>query len=111
MKRGGRFWCDGRHGGWDEDEGEEDPDGVDAEYFRECASCGREVNVCLYHRPKVFLCPRCFDEQNTLGKDEARLRGRAREKDRQRKRRERRRIYLARPHERLLWTTEELFGG
>jgi predicted RNA-binding Zn-ribbon protein involved in translation (DUF1610 family) len=107
MRRGGRFYCDGRHEAWDTDEDE----GVEAEYFRECASCGREVNVCLEHRPKVFLCPRCFGEQNALGKDEARQRGRAREKDRQRKRRERRRLCVARPHERLLWTPEQLFGG
>lgn len=109
MRRGGRFLCDGRHGGWDEDE--DDPDGVDAEYFRECGSCGREINLCLEHRPKVFLCPRCFGEQNAMGKDEARRRGRAREKDRQRKRAERRRLCRARPGQRLLWTTDQLFGG
>lgn len=108
MMRGGRYLCDGPHRGWDEDD--EDL-GVDAEYFRECASCGREINLCLVHRPKVFLCPRCFDEQNTLGKDAARRRGRARERDRLRKRRDRRRLCRARPGQRLLWTTEQLFGG
>jgi predicted RNA-binding Zn-ribbon protein involved in translation (DUF1610 family) len=109
MKRGGRFWCDGRHGGWDEDDGE--LASVEAEYFRECASCGLEVNLCLDHRDRVFLCPRCFDEQNAYGKDEARRRGRVREADRARKRRDRRRVCRVRPGERLLWTTEELFGG
>ncbi|MGH9462019.1 MAG: hypothetical protein ACRD1X_12420 [Vicinamibacteria bacterium] len=107
LKTRGAYVCDGRHYEYDEyDEGHR----VDAEYFRNCAWCGIEIDLCLDCRDRKFTCDRCFSEKGQYGLEDARRRARARERDRERKRHERKRPMRIPRIQRTLWTRRQVLG-
>lgn len=83
--------CIGRH--WDDRDWEFDDDAPavepEADYFRECAWCGRNIDLCLNCRDRIFLCERCYRNKAIMGKEAARAAGEARERRRIRDRRRR----------------------
>ena len=94
-----RKHCIGRHYGGDWEDPDDGP--REAEFFRECAACGIQVDLCSDCLSRVFLCERCFQNQRAFGKDQARKIGRRLERRRAAARRRRLR---ARPK----WTTPQL---
>ena len=81
--------CIGNHwNDWEFDR-EDEPEELEAEFFRECSYCGIEIHLCSRCRDRVFLCERCFRAQKSSGKEKARAMGAARERRRARARRRR----------------------